>query len=139
MAGVHGPAGSSRDTGAVVVGWFARIAITLALLGTFAFDGISIALAKAHVPDIAGDAADAATAAYVPHLSVAQAEQAAATTAAGEGAKVGPTDVVIVRKGAQAIITVTVHEVPGTAFLGHLPGTDQMNQISATATRTVAL
>ena len=139
MAGVHGPAGSSRDTGAVVVGWFARIAITLALIGTLAFDGISIALAKAHAPDIASDAADAATVGYVAHLSPAQAEQAAAAKAASEGAKLGPTDVVIVRKGAQATITVTVHDVPGTMLLGHLPGTDQMNQVSATATRTVAV
>lgn len=139
MAGAQGPAGSWHDTGAVVVGWFTRIAITVALLGTLAFDGVSIAVARAHVNDIAGDSADAAASRYVVQFSPAQALEAAQTKASSEGATVGATDVVVVRKAGthEVTITVTVHYVPGTALLGHLPGTGQLGQTTATASRTV--
>jgi hypothetical protein len=137
MAGVQGPAGSSHDTGAVVVGWFARIAISVALVGTLGFDGVSIAVARAHVNDIVADAADAAASRYVVQFSPAQALEAAQTKASSEGATLTAKDVTVVRKGHDVTITVTVHYVPGTALLGHLPGTGQLGQTTATASRTV--
>jgi hypothetical protein len=139
MAGARVPAGSSHDTGAVVVGWFARIAITVALLGTLAFDGVSIAVARAHVNDIASDAADAAASRYVLQFSPTQALQAAQTSAASEGGTVTAKDVTVVRRLGthDVIVTVTVHYVPGTALLGHLPGTGDLGQTTATASRTV--
>jgi hypothetical protein len=138
MAGAQGPAGSHGDAGALVVGWLTRIAITLALVGTLAFDGVSIAIARAHVNDIASDTADTAADTYTEAFSTSQALTAARAKAVSEGGTLADADLVIVRTGAHNVtVTVTVHYVPGTALLGHLPGTGQLGQTTATATRTV--
>jgi hypothetical protein len=137
--GTRSAAGSVRDTGAVVVGWFAKIVVAAALVGSLAFDGVSIAIARAHVNDIASDAADAALVRYVQRQSPTETLSAARAKAASEGASMTTTDLVIVRNGKDVRITVTVHYVPGTALLGHLPGTGQLGQTAATATRTVTL
>jgi len=140
MADAQGPAGSKDDAGAVVVGWFAKIAITIALLGTLAFDGVSIAVARAHVTDIASDAADAASSRFIesgPAFSAVQALDAAQSKATSEGGSVAPSDLVITRQGHVTTITVTVHYLAGTVLLGHLPGTGQLQQTTATASRTV--
>jgi outer membrane murein-binding lipoprotein Lpp len=134
-----GSAGSPRDTGAVVVGWFAKIVITAALLGSLAFDGISIGIARAHVNDIASDTADAAVVRYLQHESPAETLSAARAEAASEGATMSSKDLVIVRNGKQVTLTITVHYAPGTALLGHLPGTGQLGQTTSTVVRTVNL
>ncbi len=130
-------AGADPERGAVVVGWFARIAITLALVGLIAFDSISIALARAHVNDIASDAADAAVAQYVLHSNAHDALAAAIAAASVEGGIVAPDGVAITRAGRVTTLRVTVQLVPSTTLLGHLPGTGSLTQNSAVAVRTV--
>ena len=130
-------AGSGRDSGAVVVGWFLRIALVLALIGTLAFDTISISLARAHVDQVSSDAADAALGAFVLKHSPQAALSAAMAQAATEGATVGPADLVITRAGNVTTLQLTVHLLPGTVLLGHLPGTGQMPQTSSVSVRTV--
>jgi len=137
MAGAQGPAGSRHDTGSAVIGWLGRIVVSLTLVGMIGFDGISIAIARAHVSDIASDAADAAASRYVVHFSPGEALDAARTKAASEGATVSPTGIVVSRTGHDVTVTVTVRYEPGTALLGHLPGTGQLGQTTATSSRTV--
>ena len=57
--------------------------------------------------------------------------------AGSEGATVAPNGVLSSPHRAATTLTVTVQLVPGTALLGHLPGTGQLDQTSATAMRTV--
>jgi Flp pilus assembly protein TadG len=125
------------DAGAVVLGWFVRIAVTLALVGLIGFDCISIALARAHVHDIAADAADAAAAQYELHPSIHDALAAAMAQASTEGGTVAPDGLVLTRSGHVTTLRVTVHLVPGTALLGHLPGTGSLGETSAVAVSTV--
>jgi hypothetical protein len=127
------------EAGAIVVGWFARIAITLALIGLLAFDGISIGLAHAHVDDVAGQAADAAAAAYAQHPNIHAALSAAISAAGAQGATIAADGLVVTRSGRTTTLRVTVDLVPGTTLLGHLPGTGSLNQTSAVAVRTVNL
>ncbi len=141
MADAQGPAVSHHDSGAVVVGWFAKIAVTLALVGSLAFDGVSIAIARAHVNDVASDSADAAVAGFVrggEPFSPTAALTSARNMAVSEGGTLATKDLVITRTGHTYTIKVTVHYVAGTALLGHLPGTDGIQQAVATATRTVS-
>lgn len=125
------------DAGAVVVGWFARIAVTLALVGMIGFDGISISVARAHVNDVASDAADAAAARYVQGFNARDALAAAVTKANAEGGTIAPDGLVITRAGHKTTLKVTVHLVASTAMLGHLPGTGTLNQTSSVVVRTV--
>ncbi len=130
-------AGSGRDSGAVVIGWFVRIAITLALFGTVAFDGISIALARTHIDQVTGDSADAALAAYSLKHQTQDALAAAMSQAASEGGFVTPRDLSITRTGTTTTIRLTVHITAKTAVIGHLPGTIDLNKTSGVAVRTV--
>ncbi|MFI5100508.1 MAG: hypothetical protein ACHQE5_08345 [Actinomycetes bacterium] len=130
-------AGAEPECGAVVVGWFARIVITLTLVGLIAFDSISIAIARAHVNDIASDAADAAVAQYVLHSNAHDALAAAIAAASVEGGTVAPDGVAISRAGRVTTLRVTVELVPSTTLLGHLPGTGSLTENSAVAVRTV--
>lgn len=114
-----------------MVGWFVKIALTVALVGTFAFDGISIAQAHARADDTAAQAADAAAQAYGQQKSPVQALQAATKVALAADATVPPRGVVV---NANGTVTVVIHVVAHTTLLGHLPGTAGMIQITSTAT-----
>jgi Flp pilus assembly protein TadG len=119
------------DAGATIVGWFVKIALTLALVGTLAFDGISIAQAHARADDTAAQAADAAAQAYAPQKSQAQALQAATKVALAADAAVPPNGIIV---NADGTVTIVIHVVAHTTLLGHLPGTAAMIQITSTAT-----
>jgi hypothetical protein len=131
------PRRAEADHGAVVVGWFARIAITIALVGLVSFDCISIALARAHVNDIASDSADAAAVQYQLHPNAHDALAAAMAQAGTEGGSVAPDGLVITQAGRVTTLRITVHLVPGTTLLGHLPGTGSLTETTAVAVRTV--
>lgn len=51
-----------RDSGSIVVGWLAKLALVLGLLGLVAYDGLAVVIANFHAADranaAAGEAAD---------------------------------------------------------------------------------
>jgi hypothetical protein len=120
-----------HDDGAVMLGWFVKIAVMIALVGTVGFDGISIAQAHARAEDTATAAADAAQQAYALHSKVAEAQHAADQVALAAEASVAPHGLVMHPDGS-ATVTITI--VAHTALIGHLPGTDKLVDVTATAT-----
>lgn len=49
-----------RDSGSIVVGWLAKLALVLAVLGVLAYDGLAVVIANFHAADRAGAAASEA-------------------------------------------------------------------------------
>ena len=137
--GRRAPAEARSDRGAIVVGWFTKIVITLALLGMLLFDCIHIAEARASVSTAAGDAADAALARYGQTQNLLDSTAAAAKAAAADGATLAAGGVVAVRTGHIVTLTVTVHIVADTTLIGHLPGAGKVTETTATTTRQVKL
>jgi hypothetical protein len=131
------PAARDRESGTLVVGWFIRIVVFLALFGMLAFDGISVLQARARVSTVAADAADAAAGRFVETHSTSEALAVAMRQAASEGGVMDRSDMVVTSTAHQVTLTFTVHIVPGTSLLGHLPGTGGLTQISSVAVRTV--
>jgi hypothetical protein len=48
------------DRGDVILGWFTKVTVVLAVFGVLMFDAVSVGVAKMNANDIAGDAAAAA-------------------------------------------------------------------------------
>jgi hypothetical protein len=135
--GTRAPGGGPSDRGAIVVGWFTKIVVTLALLGTLLFDAIHIAEARAQVSTAANDAATAAQGSYEVTHNLSDATAAAAKAAALDGATVAPGGVAAAQVGRVVTLTVTVHITAPTTLLGHLPGTGALTQATAAAARQV--
>jgi hypothetical protein len=126
-------AADAGDRGALMVSWFLKIAVVIALLGTLAFDGITIMETRTHGEDAAADAAQAAS------LNFLNTQNATAAVAAGvlaaqtlDGVTVLPANVKIMSNDA---VTVTVTVMPKTFIIGRLPGTTSLNTYTTSASR----
>lgn len=76
------------DRGGIVLGWLARITITLSLLGLAGFEVLSIAVTHVTIQDIGSQSADAALTSLQQQQTPQQAYQAAAAVAEGQGATI---------------------------------------------------
>jgi Flp pilus assembly protein TadG len=101
------------------------------------FDAVSIGEARAKISTAAGDAADAAAGRYALTHSLVDADAAADLAAQADGATLAAGGVTAVQLGHVVTLTVTVSIVPGTALIGHLPGTGSLTKTVATTTRQV--
>jgi hypothetical protein len=128
-----GDCAHSRDRGFFAIGWLTRIALTLAIVGVIAIDGISLALGHMRITDAAGQAASAAMDAYGP-----KQDTSAALVAAQQAARDNDTTVsnLLIANGN---VSVTVHGTISTFVVGHLPGTTDIVAPSASVTLKIVL
>jgi type II secretory pathway pseudopilin PulG len=75
-----GLSGGRGERGDIVLGWLTRLVVVLAVLGTIAFDGVSLAQARFQAADRATTAANAAADAYKASRDVQTAFNAAYAT-----------------------------------------------------------
>jgi hypothetical protein len=106
-----------RDGGYFTVGWFTRIVLTMAIIGVFAIDGISLALGHVRIQDAASQAASAASDAYLPHHSFEDALTAAQKTAEDNDTTLSKFAI------ADGNVDLTVRGTISTTVVKHLPGT----------------
>jgi hypothetical protein len=112
-----------------VVTWLLKVAVTVALLGMIAIDGISVALAHEQIGDAASQAASAGAQGYGTH-NFAGALSAAEQTAKDNGATLLPKDFSVVGN----TVTVTLHGKTTTIWLHLVPGTTALLNPTETAT-----
>lgn len=108
-------AGSSA--GSIVLGWLTKLAITLALLGLLAFDGIALLTANFTAADHANTDASAAADNFKITHDVQQAYNAAAALAAKDSETI-ETKTFTVRH-SDGHITLTLHRTATTLWMHH--------------------
>jgi hypothetical protein len=118
-----------NDTGAVVVGYFTKIALVLVLFSVVCFDAVSVGVARIGVEDTARSAAVEAAEMYVGSHSVAQAYQAAADYAGQHGATVDPKSFSVAPDGT---VTLRVDKEATTLLLYRTKKTTKWAHVAAT-------
>lgn len=106
--------GLSGDRGDVILGWFTKIAIILAIVGVIGFEATSIAVAHVQTQDLAKSAARAGSKEWQRSRDVQQAYQAAEAVALGDGGTIAPEEFVIAEDSS---VTVTVQKEANTLVL----------------------
>jgi hypothetical protein len=79
---------TGSDCGAVRVGYITKLAVALAIIGVFGYDGVSVLTVHVVTSSDAADAADAASASWQQTHNVTLAYQAASTSVATHHEKV---------------------------------------------------
>jgi hypothetical protein len=113
----------------MVLGWLARIAIVVAVVGVIGFDAIAIAQLHLRADDAASQAADQAATTWQATHDFTKTVRIAQTTAAEDDMTVTAKDVVVMPDGS---VTVTVRGHVDTTVARYLPGAK--NLVNATAT-----
>jgi Flp pilus assembly protein TadG len=101
------------DRGDVVLGWLTKLAVALAVVGVFAFDGISLVQAHFQAADRATTAASAAADDYKTNKSIQKAYNAAYDT-------VGVNDTIETKTfqvAPDGTVTLRLHHVATTLLL----------------------
>jgi hypothetical protein len=130
MAGHSLPTG---EHGFLVLGWLAKIMITVAIVGIVLFDGIAMARGHLHAQNTAQAAADAAAGQYASthdYESSLRAAQQAAISGDDE-VPIGGFTIV------HGIVVVTVDGHVDTLVLGHVPGLGGAANPSATVREAI--
>jgi len=107
----------AADRGGIVLGWLAKVAVGLSVLGVVGFDGISLLQARVSAADTADHAAVAARDAYQQTKNVEIAYAAAQSTAQDAGANVPVKGMFIEPDGS---VRVTVERTAPTFMLRHV-------------------
>lgn len=130
------PLGTARrdrtDEGSMVLGWLARIAIVVAIVGVIGFDAIAIAQVHVRADDAAGQAADQAATTWQATHDFAKAVRVAQTAAAQDDMTVAAKDVKVQPDGS---VTVTVHGHVDTTVARYVPGAKNLTNATSTANR----
>ncbi len=105
------------DRGDIVLGWLAKVVVSLSVLGVLGFDGISLLHARVSVSDSADQAAIAARDAWQDTKNAQRAYAEAQSTATHAGGTVPAKGVVIEADGT---VSVVVHKTARTFVLRHL-------------------
>lgn len=118
-----------NDHGTVIVGFFAKIAVTLTLFAIVCFDAVSVGVTKIGVEDTARNAARAGSEAWVQSKDVNRAFKAAADYAEDHGATISRKSFVVDRNGK---VTVTVSKEATTLLLFRTKKTAEWTKVTAT-------
>ena len=105
----------TRDSGSIVLGWLTKLAVTLALLGLLAFDGIALVTANFSVTDQANTVAGIAADTYKSTHDV-QASYDAAVAEAAKNNETVEAKTFLVRP-ADGHITLTLHKQATTLWV----------------------
>lgn len=104
------------DRGSIVVGWLAKIAVVIAVLGVVAFDGISLAQARFQASDRANTAASAAADDYHTNHDLQKAYNAAfATVVDGD-----TIETATFRVATDGSVTLRLHHHATTLVVQHI-------------------
>jgi len=121
------------DDGDIIGSWLIKVALTLAVLGVIAFDGISVLSTNVTLEDTAFGSARAATDATQDNRNV-QLAYDRAQAFASEQNLLNTVDPTSVRFGADGSVTVTVTRTATTLVLQHLGSLKDWASQSATRT-----
>jgi hypothetical protein len=99
-AGPARPVSVAPDDGSIVLGWLARLTITLTLLGVIGFEVLSIVVARVSIQNYGQEAAQAAITSYQQNHDPALALAAAQVVADQNGAKIAKRSFRVAPDGA---------------------------------------
>lgn len=124
MSRLHG------ERGDVIVGWFTKIVIILALVGVIGFEATSIGVAHVQTQDTAKAAARAGSREWKDSRDVQRAYQAADAVAAADSGRIAPEEFVIHDDGS---VTVTVEKEASSLVLVRFSFSRKLVKIRETA------
>jgi uncharacterized membrane protein YebE (DUF533 family) len=120
------------DEGTMVLGWLARIALVVAIVGVIGFDAIAIAQVHVRADDAASQAADQAATTWQATHDFARTVLVARTAAAQDDMTVAAKEVKVQPDGS---VTVTVHGHVDTTVAKYVPGVQDLTNATSTANR----
>jgi len=121
------------DAGDIIGSWLIKVTLILAVLGVFAFDGISVLSTNVTLEDTAFGSARAATYATGQHRNVQLAYDRAQSFASAQN-PLNTVDPTSVRFGENGSVTVTLTRTASTLVLQHLGSLQDWATQSATRT-----
>jgi len=116
----------------MVLGWLARIAIVVAIVGVIGFDGIAIAQVHVRADDAAARAADDAATTWLATHDFTKTVLVARKDAAEDDMTVVAKDVRVLPDGS---VTVTVRGHVDTTVARYVPGVKNLTSATSTANR----
>ena len=121
------------ERGGIVVGWLAKIVVSLAIIGAVAYEGGAIVFARVNADTAATDVSGEAAFAYSHAHDTAQAEDAARAQAKQSGVSLVAFSVDPVGK----TVTVTVEKRARTLLLQRLSFTKSWTVVRTTRRRAI--
>ena len=122
--------GLSGDRGDIIVGWFAKIAVVLAIVGVLGFEATSIGVAHVQTADLAKSAARAGSREWQRSKDIQRAYDAAEAVALAEAGTVDPKSFKV---DPDATVTLTVEKEASTLLLYRVGATKKWTKIRETA------
>jgi Flp pilus assembly protein TadG len=118
-----------NETGGVIVGYFAKIIVVLGVFAVFAFDAVSVGVAKMNVQDVATEAAQAGAESWTQYHNRTSAFRAVAEVAAEHGTTVVTKSFRITEDGT---VYVSLEKDAATMLLYRTSRTKTWAHVSAT-------
>ena len=122
--------GLSGDRGDVILGWFSKIAIVLAIVGVIGFEATSIGVAHVQTQDLAKAAAREGSREWQRSRDVQRAYQAADAVALADNGSIDPKEFIVAGDGS---VTVTVQKEASSLVLYRIGATKKWTRIRETA------
>ncbi len=123
--------GLQGDRGDVVVGWFTKIAIILALVGLVGFEATSIGVTHVSTQDLAKAAAREGSREWQQSHDVQRAYDAAEIRALEDKGTIKPAEFIVAQDGS---VTVTVEREASSMVLYRISATKKWTLVRETAT-----
>ena len=120
----------SGDRGDVILGWFTKIAIVLAVVGVIGFEATSIGVAHVQTQDLAKAAAREGSREWQRSKDVQRAYQAADAVAVADQGSINPEEFIVAEDGS---VTVTVEKEASSLLLYRLGATKKWTRVRETA------
>ena len=124
-------AGLSGDRGDVIVGWFTKIALVLAVVGVIGFEATSIGVAHVRTQDLAKEAAREGSREWQRSHDIQRAYQAADAVALEDAGTIDPDKFIVADDGS---VTVTVNKEASSLLLYRVRATKKWTKVRETAT-----
>lgn len=125
MRGLHG------DRGDIVLGWFTKIAIILALVGLVGFEATSIGVTHVSTQDLAKAAAREGSRTWQATRDVQRAYNAAEAVALEDQGTIKPEEFIVAQDGT---VTVTVEREASSLLLYRFGATKKWTRVREKAT-----
>ena len=122
--------GVSGDRGDIVLGWFSKIVMVLAVVGVIGFEATSIGVAHVQTQDLAKAAARAGSREWQRSKDIQLAYQAADAVALADQGTIDPEEFIIADDGS---VTVTVETEADSVLLYRIGFTKKWIEVRETA------
>jgi hypothetical protein len=120
-----------RDDGAIVLGWLTKVALTLAVVGFLAYDGISIVVATFATSDHANTYASEAADSVKQLRSVDKAYAAISAEAEDSGYSIAPQDF---RVASDGNVTIILHRTAHSLWMDKIGALKKYLNVKGTGT-----